>query len=295
MLGLLSLLPLLSLILQVHSAVQPRRFYVDPVNLPNVALSVPPLAFRLGSGALISGYSFDIVNDTAKDDYSILRFLDFKVKESSNLQEWNKPKKPIEIYEFEACPFCRKVREAVSILDLDVLFYPCPRGGPTYRLRVMELGGKQQFPYMVDPNTGVAMYESDDIIAYLFKTYGVGEVPRLLRPGLLTTVSCGLSMALRSGKGRYFREAKKPKQHLTYWGYEGSPFCKVVREKLVELEIPHLQKSVPRGSAKRNELFKKTGRFQVPYIEDPNTNTNMFESYEIMKYLEQTYAVAPEL
>ena len=180
-------------------------------------------------------------------------------------------------------------------MDLDVLFYPCPRGGPTYRLRVMELGGKQQFPYMVDPNTGVAMYESDDIIAYLFKAYGVGEVPRLLRPGLLTTVSCGLSMALRSGKGRYFREAKKPKQHLTYWGYEGSPFCKVVREKLVELEIPHLQKSVPRGSAKRNELFKKTGRFQVPYIEDPNTNTNMFEAYEIMKYLEQTYAVAPEL
>jgi predicted membrane protein len=28
------------------------------------------------------------------------------------------------------------VREAVHILDLDVLFYPCPKGGATYRPRV---------------------------------------------------------------------------------------------------------------------------------------------------------------
>ena len=57
-----------------------------------------------------------------------------------------------------------QVREAVSILDLDVIFYPCPKGGPTFRLKVQKLGGKQQFPYMVDPNTKVAIYESDDII-----------------------------------------------------------------------------------------------------------------------------------
>ena len=28
----------------------------------------------------------------------------------------------------QGCPFCAKVREVVSILDLDVIFYPCPRG-----------------------------------------------------------------------------------------------------------------------------------------------------------------------
>ena len=27
-------------------------------------------------------------------------------------------------------------------------------------------------PYLVDPNTGAAMYESADIQAYLLKTYG---------------------------------------------------------------------------------------------------------------------------
>ncbi len=29
---------------------------------------------------------------------------------------------------------------------------------------------------------------------------------------------------------------------------------------------------------------------QVPYIEDPNTGTAMFESNEIIKYLNDTYA-----
>lgn len=57
-----------------------------------------------------------------------------------------------------------QVREAVCILDLDVLFYPTPSNGPTYRPKAKELGGKASFPYMVDPNTGVSMYESDDII-----------------------------------------------------------------------------------------------------------------------------------
>ena len=28
---------------------------------------------------------------------------------------------PLELYEFEACPFCRKVREALSILDLEAI------------------------------------------------------------------------------------------------------------------------------------------------------------------------------
>ena len=31
-----------------------------------------------------------------------------------------------------------------------------------------------QFPYLVDPNTNTAMYESDAIINYLFDTYGPG-------------------------------------------------------------------------------------------------------------------------
>lgn len=48
-----------------------------------------------------------------------------------------------------------QVREAVTILDLDVAYYPCPAGGPTWRQKVKQKGGKASFPYMVDPNTGI--------------------------------------------------------------------------------------------------------------------------------------------
>lgn len=71
----------------------------------------------------------------------------------------------------------------MAILDLDVLFKPCPQGGPTYRPEANAAGGKKQFPYMVDPNTGTAMYESDAIISYLFEQYGDGKVGTGLHQG----------------------------------------------------------------------------------------------------------------
>ena len=52
--------------------------------------------------------------------------------------------------------FCHvkfQVREMVAVLDLDVLFYPCPQKGPTFRPKVLEMGGKKQFPYMVCKNS----------------------------------------------------------------------------------------------------------------------------------------------
>lgn len=46
---------------------------------------------------------------------------------ASNLDKCKRPKVPLELYEYEACPFCRKVREALCILELDCIIYPCPR------------------------------------------------------------------------------------------------------------------------------------------------------------------------
>ena len=60
--------------------------------------------------------------------------------------------------------------------------------------------------------------------------------------------------------------------------------------KLVELELPHLMRTVGRGSPKRQELKDRRGTFQAPYIEDPNTGVAMFESSAIVKYLEEQYA-----
>ena len=41
------------------------------------------------------------------------------------------------------------------------------------RRKLVARGGHMMVPYLVDPNTGAAMYESADIQAYLLKTYGV--------------------------------------------------------------------------------------------------------------------------
>eukprot|EP00951_Prasinocladus_malaysianus_P000335 scaffold2523_cov34-Prasinocladus_malaysianus.AAC.1 len=123
------------------------------------------------------------------------------------------------------------------------------------------------FPYMVDPNTGEAMYESDDIIAYLFKTYGDGQVPLPLRLGAATVLTAGLGGMARMSKGSQARASTIPDQPVVLWGYEGSPFVKVVRERLCELEIPYLFKSCARGSPKRDEMLEKVGHFQVPFLE----------------------------
>ncbi|KAM0827020.1 hypothetical protein ACQ4PT_068465 [Festuca glaucescens] len=219
----------------------PKRFEVKPGQSSNIAGAALALPFRLGTGVFVLGYGVSLVDaDQIPPDQYALEFQGRKVKETSKVGQCPRPTKPIEIYEFEGCPFCRKVREMVSVLDLDVLYYPCPKGGPTFRPKVKEMGGKQQFPYMVDPNTGVAMYESDAIITYLAKTYGDGSVPIMLKLGLLTTITAGLAMSGRSGKGSSYSPAKLPAQPIEIWAYEGSPFCKIARETLVELELPHL-------------------------------------------------------
>ncbi|RZC84064.1 hypothetical protein C5167_046853 [Papaver somniferum] len=267
---------------------KPTRFAIRPDRILDVLTASLGLIFRLGTGIFVSGYSASFVsrNEIPPGDYAF-EIGGVTMKETSKLGP--RPEKPIEIYEFEGCPFCKKVREIVSVLDLDVLYYPCPMNGPNFRPKVAQMGGKKQFPYMVDPNTGVAMYESDSIIKYLAEKYGDGTVPLSLSLGLLTTLTEGFAMIGRMGKGSSYTPSKLPPKPLELWAYEPSPFCKVVREVLVELEIPHILHSCARGSPKRQILFKKAGHFQVPYLEDPNTGVEMFESAEIVDYLRATY------
>src|SRR5215471_6061377 len=202
-----------------------------------------------------------------------------------------RPAQPLALYEFEACPFCRKVRETLSVLDLDAMVYPCPKGGPRYREEVKRRGGKAQFPYLVDPNTGQAMYESDDIVRYLCTTYGDGSVPWSLSLGPLTLAGCGLASACRFGLGERYRRARQPEQPLELWSFEASPFSRLVREELCSLELPYVLHNVAMGSAKREAFVARSGKMMVPYLVDPNTGTSMFESADIVRYLDATYAL----
>ena len=108
-----------------------------------------------------------------------------------------KPTRLLQLYDIENCPYCRLVREAFTELDLDAEILPCPKSGERFRTELTERGGKAQFPYLVDPNTGVEMYESLDIVSYLFETYAQRAVPLKWRAGKLQTLGSMLASAPR--------------------------------------------------------------------------------------------------
>ena len=200
-----------------------------------------------------------------------------------------RPKQPLVLYEFEGCPYCRKVREALTALDLEVDVRPCPKGGERFRPEVLGRGGKEQFPYLVDPNTGKAMYESAEIVRYLFATYGSGRPPRVYDAGLLGDATSALACLPRTGLGLRAEPSRVPREPLELWSFEASPFCRIVRERLCSLELPYRLHNVGKGSPSRPAFERRAGRIQVPFLVDPNTNVEMFESGDIVEYLEATY------
>jgi glutathione S-transferase len=202
-----------------------------------------------------------------------------------------RPAHLLELYEFEACPFCRKVREMLTTLDLDVKVYPCPKSGTRFRPEVIARGGKAQFPYLVDPNTDTAIYESDDILRYLADRYGDGTIPLALRLGPWTVGTGSVGALLRLPRGMRARPSRAPDQPLELWGFEFSPYCRIVREALCELELPYVLRNTGRSSSNRPEFLARTGKLQFPYLVDPNTGAAMFESADIVAYLQQTYGI----
>lgn len=255
---------------------EPRVAYIRPDAALDIIRGSIGSLLRAGSGAFITGYR--------------VKIEDGKLIEYSESLPRVRPAKPLVLYEFEACPYCRKVREAITMLDIDVLVKPCPKGGTMYREYVGQTYGKKQFPFLQDPNTGFQGYESADIIKYLYITYGPIDTRVPLALGSLGTLSAGFASAvsMRRGARREQRVVSAPKP-LELWAYEASPFCKIVRERLCELELAYVSRSTGRGSPSREALKERAGRFQVPYLVDPNTGIGMFESAEICEYLTQTY------
>jgi glutathione S-transferase len=235
------------------------------------------------------------------------------VRGTSGIQSSPAPVKPeqlLQLYDIENCPYCRLVREALTELDLDVEIYPCPKGGERFRPQLEERGGKAQFPYLVDPNTGVEMYESLDIVEYLFETYGQRKLPLKWRAGKLQTLGSMLASAPRMSQGTKARPAVEPEYLLELYSFESSPYARPVRELLCEMEIPYIVRNCGRTELQewilppvraalditpdsklenRVILQDMEGRVSIPYLYDPNIQAGLFESGDIMQYLRDTY------
>lgn len=203
------------------------------------------------------------------------------------------PPTHLQLFEFEACPFCRRVREAITELDLSVEVYPCPKGSVRHREMVRRFGGKEQFPFLIDPNTGISMYESGEIVKYLFQQYGKGKSPST---GLLeSTLFTGwMPTILRAGRGMTLWEKARldpPAKKLELFSYENNPYARIVREALCELELPYILQNVGEGSPRTKLLIEASGSKEVPFIIDPNTGMQIGDYKKILSYLFQTYAM----
>lgn len=239
----------------------------------------------------------------------------------STLSQWRgtsvvkaarQPEKRLRLYDMESCPYCKTVREALTALGLDAEIYPCPRGGKNYRPEAKRIGGKEQFPLLVDPNHAVTMYESKDIVDYLFRTYGGQKTPSSYRAGILRPLTGAAGSLVRLMRGTTARVAERPKQMLELWSFESSPYTRLVRERLTELELGYVLHNIgkeqftdmgpaamrvkpgpytPKVGGRREQVLAQFGRVQVPYLEDPNTGVKLYESAKIIDYLERQYAL----
>ena len=222
------------------------------------------------------------------------------------------PTNRLHLYDMEGSPHCKLVREALTALGLDAEIYPCPRGGTRYRPEALRIGGKAQFPLLVDANNDTVMYESSKIIDYLFSTYGGQETPASYRAGKLRPLASGAGSLLRMMRGITSRPARPAQHLLELWSFESSPYTRLVRERLTELELAYVLHNIgkeqfadmgpasmrvkpgpykPKTGGRREQVLAKFGRVQAPYLEDANTGTKLYESSAIIDYLEKQYAV----
>jgi hypothetical protein len=194
----------------------------------------------------------------------------------ANVASFPKAKKPLVVYEYEGCGECKKVREAIALLDLIVEFRPCP-GGVTGFADLLSTAskGRREVPFMQDTNS---MYKpelsgSASIVKHLFDTYGPGidAAPAKLKGGGKGGVAVSkvkanarpgkLPLSPRRGRGAHVDNASidnTKMRPITLYGWEGAKFVTPVRKELDALGLPHLFVNCAAGSTNRAVLSKKT-------------------------------------
>jgi glutathione S-transferase len=197
-----------------------------------------------------------------------------------------RPEKPLTLWDFERCPHSRIVREALTELDLDVEVRPCPRGGTRFR---PALQGGSGVPQLRDDNTGEHLVGSTVIVKHLFARYGNGSAPFLVNATPVRIATGLVARALTGGRGAFARPSRAPEKPLELFSFEASPYCRFARFVLCELELPYTLRNLGKGSPKRRAYIERFGKSQFPYLRDPNTGWEGFESLEIERYLERTY------
>lgn len=216
------------------------------------------------------------------------------------------------LFDREGDAECRLVREALTELNLDADIYPVPEGGDRYLAKLRELSGNDSIPFLFDPNTGGKHSGAEAIITYLFRRYAQSEAPAQVKAGIVNVLKSKLATQVRRGAGVSATPSRHADELFTLYSFESSPYSRLVREKLCELQIPFtlvnlgkqqradmgpanarltLKPYKPLPNTKRADFFQEHGTVMVPYIKDPNSGKAMFESADIVNYLLTEYAL----
>ena len=287
--------------LDMQSSLEPQLAKVEPRQISDLLAASAPIALRAAFGVFGLDYQLRwIPRDDEKYSYIATR--------SSQLEETcfsKAPQVPLILYDSESNAECRQIREACSVLSLTMWVRPVPRGGQIFGAELQQ-NDATEVPVLIDPNTSITLSDKPKIIKYLFATYGNGDIPLALRDAVegkafsWAEVSSFLAVGVsRLGAGGAYQFSNQPSRTidgqpaLTLWAYEGSPYCKLVRETLSSLELEHTIIYTPRGSPNRSKMWHQTGRVQFPYLEDANTGVALFESAAIVEYLQKQYALEP--
>ena len=78
------------------------------------------------------------------------------------------------LYYKPTCPFSQAVLAEAEVLGLKIDLKDISTDKVLDK-ELVEKGGKHQTPYLIDPERREAMYESKDIISYLYEHYGGGK------------------------------------------------------------------------------------------------------------------------
>ena len=198
-----------------------------------------------------------------------------------------RPTEPPVLYDFEACPYCRKVREAISMLDLVVDLKPCPEGGSRYRPALAKLAPRVRVPTLVDPGAAKetrVLQESEAIVRHLFARYGSGAPPARARLGVVGTWTSGLASAARLQRGKWARPSRWTTTSYELFSFEASGESRRVREVMTELEVPYRLVSCAHGSARRREII------EVPTLRDTGRGLELVGARAILAHLEREHA-----
>lgn len=77
---------------------------------------------------------------------------------------------------------------------------------------------------------------------------------------------------------------------LELYANAGCPYCMKVLHKLNDLKLDFIWRSHDFMAGEKSWGFKIGGKTQVPLLVDQQKGLTLYESEEIMKYLEENYA-----